>query len=529
MDFSLDSSSDQLADLWKNLQLVMPEIWLIIAMCAVILVPFVRRNSFTLPLVTTMIGLGAALAYVIPTLGSNTDQPSIVFFGMLAIDPFSQVFKIILIVFTLFVVVQWMIVSRDQTNVLDVPDFMCLLLGAVAGMALMASATNLLMIVIATELASLPSFALAGFRKHHARSCEGSLKYVVFGAASSAAMIYGMSLIYGATGSLGLAEVSRAAGDGTSLMFAVGMLAMFAGLAFKLSAVPFHFWCPDVFEGAPIEVTTFLSVASKGAAVCLLVRVVGNMALGTGLVGHPGLMVGVAILGVVTATWGNLAALRQTNIKRLLAYSSIAHSGYMIMTVSVIAVAGGPGGVKYVAGVILFYLLIYTFMNLGAFTVAALIAGATGSEQISDYAGLSRRSPRLALLLTLFLLSLFGLPGLGGFMGKVFLMTAMLKAGEVNPQYVPVVTLLIGFLLVNTLLSLYYYMRPIVFTYLVRDTEDRPSFLPQLPATVMLAFCAIVLVITGVLPNLVVEMTSPYGTIAWLNEISTQTAITTVP
>ena len=421
----------------NTLWLVMPEIWMVLGMCAVILMPFVRRASTALPSVATLAALIAALAAALGTYTRLGGPGQDIFEGMLTVDPFSQFFKVLLLLFTMLVVAQWLIINRskhpdDAVGVYDTPDFLCLLLGATMGMALMASASNLLMIFVATETASMPSFVLAGFRKRHRIGSEGSLKYVVFGSAASAVMLYGMSLVYGTTGSLDLGLVASSAAAHTSPLLGVGLLAMFAGIAFKLSAVPLHFWCPDVFEGAPIEVTTFLSVASKGAAVCLLIRVLHSFGaasmLGSGE-GFTGLAVAVGILGGVTATWGNLVALHQTRIKRLLAYSSIAHAGYMIMAASVMAVADPGTGTNAVAGAVLFYLLVYVFMNLGAFTVAASISSQTGQEDIRDYAGLIYRSPLLAMMLAVFLLSLFGMPGLGGFAGKVYLMVAMSDGG----------------------------------------------------------------------------------------------------
>jgi len=479
----------------------MPECWLVIAMCAVVLVPFINRRSVLLPTVTTLIGLGLALVWAMWTAGA---EASTVFADtrVLAIDPFSQFFKVILLLFTMLIIVQWLLNSRDRMDARDVPDFQCLLLGAAVGMALMASANNLLMIFVATEAASLPSFALAGFRKKNALSTEGSLKYVVFGSAASAISIYGMSLIYGSTGALGLAEIAAhaAAPAGMTPLLAIGLLAMFAGVAFKLSAVPLHFWCPDVFQGAPIEVTTFLSVASKGAAVCLLVRIMAAFGAAGEFVG---LATGIGILGALTATWGNLAAFHQNNIKRLLAYSSIAHAGYMIMAAAVLGVAGEMVTVgdeeKYVftltqltpvTGALLFYLFVYTFMNLGAFTVAALIARRTGSEDIRDYAGLSKRAPWLAGLLALFLLSLFGMPGLGGFLGKVLIGIAMGEAGGGR-------FLLLAALLINTLISLYFYLRPVYQMYFAGDDQDRPRVTMPGAVTALLAGCAILLVATG--------------------------------
>lgn len=505
MNFDLPQG-ERWAGLWTDLKLVMPEVWLVLTMCVVILVPFIRRH-IALPVVTTVVGLTLALLFV------DLNASSFVFSGMLVIDPFSQFFKVLLLVFTLFIVVQWLIISRAGTSVLDVPDYLCLLVGAVVGMTLMASAANLVMIFIAMETASLPSFALAGFRKADQRSTEGSLKYVLFGAAASAVGLYGMSLIYASTGSLALSEIAgvAAAEGGFSPLLGLGMMAMLASVAFKLSAVPLHFWCPDVFEGAPIEITTFLSVASKGAAVCLLLRIVlafgsAGAALGPDAVTFVGLATGVGILGGITATWGNLVALHQNNIKRMLAYSSIAHSGYMIMAVALAAIVGVESA-RPVTTAILFYLLIYMFMNLGAFTVAGLVTQQTGSEDIRDYPGLIRRSPAMAVLLALFLLSLFGMPGLGGFMGKIYVGTAMLEVGR-SAGF-----LLIVVLFTNTVISLYYYLRPVYFMFFISDDPARPGFLPRPAGVAIAVICAAVLLWTGLLPQTAGNLAAAYADI----------------
>ncbi|MEX0775640.1 MAG: NADH-quinone oxidoreductase subunit N [Phycisphaeraceae bacterium] len=488
---------------WNTLRLITPELWLVTGMCAVILVPFIRRASSTLPAMTALVALAAALisvpAFTLPVR-------TLVLGDMLAIDPFSQFFKVLLIAFTMLVTVQWMLAGRHRQHPYDVPDFFCLLLGAAFGMALMASAANLLLIFIATESASFPSYALAGFRKRTRTGSEAALKYVIFGAAASAVMVYGMSMIYGATGTLDLGQVAAAAGAVPSPMLAVGLLALFAGVAFKLSAVPMHFWCPDVFEGAPIEVTTFLSVASKGAAVALLLRIVQAFPGASSGEMFTGLAVGVAILGAVTATWGNLVALHQTNIKRLLAYSSIAHSGYMIMAASLMAVATSLPRQEAIASALLFYLAVYLFMNMGAFTVAALIALRTGSEDIRDYAGMIARSPALAVLMTVFLLSLFGMPGLGGFMGKINLMVVMSEAGAGGFA-------LIAVLLVNTLISLYYYMRPVYFMMFVPDRQGRPAVVASAAGLALLAVCTVALLWTGIVPGMLQGATDDYAQI----------------
>lgn len=484
---------------WDVLRLVMPEIWIVIAMCDVLLVPFFKRGKAMLPAGAALVGLFLALAATTSTLVRGAPAQSILG-GMLTIDPFSQFIKIIIILFAILVIAQWIITTRAQTAESDTPDFLCLLLGATFGMTLMASASNLLMIFIAMESASFPSYALAGFRKRSRIGTEGSLKYVVFGSAASAIMVYGMSLVFGYTGTLDMPAIAASIAS-TNLtaappLIAIGLLLILAGVAFKLSAAPMHFWCPDVFQGAPTEVTTFLSVASKGAALALLVRILSTLhdAAPDGSHLFSGVGVGIAIIGAITATWGNLVALHQTNIKRLLAYSSISHAGYMIMAASIILLTGSAETVQSAITAVLFYLVVYMFMNLGAFTIAASIQVQQNTEDIRDYAGLSRRSPFLAALLAVFMFSLFGMPGLGGFMGKIFLMQSMADVG-------PAGFVLIAVLLINTLISLAYYMKPIYYAYFTADTQSRPSVFAPPAVLLMLVVCVVVLAWTGLMPG----------------------------
>lgn len=499
------------AALGQQLTGLAPELWLIAGMCAVLLTPFLRRHRFTLP---TMAAVGCLLAAVVFTLGTLTREagtPGAIFSGMFVIDPFSQFFKVMLFLFALLVLTQWMLLSRSKTHELDVPDYLCLFLGAVTGMAMMSSAANLLMIFMAIESASLPSYVLAGFRKRSRLASEGSLKYVIFGSAASAIMLYGMSLIYGMTGSLGLTEIAQyMAGNGVSPLLAVGMLAMLAGLAFKLSAVPMHFWSPDVFHGAPLEIATFLSVASKGAAVCLLVRVLQTLSAAHTVTPEyaVAIMGAVGLLGAVTATWGNLVALRQYNMRRLLAYSSIAHAGYLIMTASVIIMAADkePAQQRAIAGAILFYLLVYMFMNLGAFTVAGLVFAREGTDDVRQYAGLLKRNPVMAVLMMVFLLSLFGMPGLGGFMGKIFIASQMFTVGSLG-------FVLVAVLLVNTLLSLFFYLRPIYYMLVAPDENKKPAYVLSAPAMVILSLCGFMLIWTGVLPGSLSRLANDFGRI----------------
>jgi NADH-quinone oxidoreductase subunit N len=315
-------------------------------------------------------------------------------------------------------------------------------------------------------MASLPSYALAGFLKGKRQGSEAALKYVVYGAGASGVMLYGISLLAGTFGTGYLPDVATAtalrlkAGGGFDPVLLTGFTFLLIGFGFKLAAVPFHFWCPDVFEGAAAEVGGFLSVASKAAAVALTARVLLTFQ-GAGaaqdrflIPGTLGLAVGVA--AAVTVTFGNLAAFGQTNLKRLLAYSTIAHAGYMLLGVAALTPAA--------ASAVLFYLVAYLMMNLGAFAVVALVRNATGSEQLEAYRGLVWRSPVLAVTMAVFLLALLGLPPLAGFAGKFQVFAALYDAGRGasaagRPDLGVAMYALLGIGAVNTAVSAYYYLK----------------------------------------------------------------------
>jgi NADH-quinone oxidoreductase subunit N len=359
---------------------------------------------------------------------------------------------------------------------------------------------------------------LAGFRKTHRIGAEASLKYVLFGAVTSAVMVYGLSLLYGLYGTLqlypaaggeGVAQV-MAARPGSPALLVIGLLGLIVGLGFKISAVPFHFWCPDVFEGASIDVTTFLSVASKGAGLVLLMRVVMAFADAFGYQ-HSAVTASLAavigVLGAVTCTVGNTAAYLQTNIKRLLAYSSIAHAGYMLCALSLLVVGRGaqrgfadPSAAA--AQAILLYLAVYLFMNLGAFTVAGVVARQTGTEQLDGFAGLGRRSPVLAVCMAVFMISLIGLPPLAGFVAKVNLLRVLILDGGWWWALVAVIGL-------NTIISLYYYARVLRAMYLTGS--DEPSFIGHPLGLAISGACAVALLLLFVGWGPLDRLTSTFG------------------
>jgi NADH-quinone oxidoreductase subunit N len=439
------------------------------------------------------------------------------FTGLLVYDNFTIYLRLFLIFFALLII--WLTLLTGIPDREDSADFYCLLFGATLGMCLMSSANHLLMVFIGVEMASLPSYALAGFLKGRRQSSEASLKYVVYGGGASGVMLYGISLLAGKFGTASLpalagqfmAALQPGAGTGVDAILVLGTLFLIIGIAFKLAAVPFHFWCPDVFEGASAEVAGFLSVASKGAALALLGRVVftfGGLdravsaaASSLGVVEY--LLPTLAVFAAVTATFGNLAAYLQTNLKRLLAYSTIAHAGYMMMGFATLTREG--------ASAVLFYLVAYLFMNLGAFAVVAFLRNQTGSEDLSSYRGLIRRAPVLTVTLSVFLLSLLGIPPLLGFFGKFQVFAALYHGGQ---HYAAVghpglgywlyALLVIGGL--NTVLSVFYYikvMKVMILETTLEEVEGRPS--PPLIApggsVLYASLLAVVLLVVGILWN----------------------------
>jgi NADH-quinone oxidoreductase subunit N len=359
-------------------------------------------------------------------------------------------------------------------------EFYALLLLATAGMMLLVAATDLLALFLGLELMSIPIYVLAGFDRRNPRSNESSLKYFLVGSFASGLLLYGAALVYGVTGALDFAEI-RAAFPAANPIALVGLGLLIVGFAFKVSSVPFHQWTPDVYEGAPAAVTAYMSITVKVAAFAALLRLLVE-AFG-GLV--PRLHELFWALALVTILVGNVMATIQDNVKRLLAYSSVAHAGYLLM--------GFAAGTIEAYTAVLFYLLGYVFMNLGAFAVlVALASGGRDCEEIDDLAGLARSRPWLAALLTLFAVSLAGIPGTVGFAAKFFLFRAAIDAGLV---WLTIVAVL------GSLISVFYYLRLPVVMYM-REPGD--ATLRPRTATlelVVLAVCALAVLALGIFPT----------------------------
>lgn len=387
--------------------------------------------------------------------------------GMMVIDAFGAFFKLLILLST-FLVIYFSIRSREIAEGSDrLGEYYTLLLGMVIGMMFLVSSSDLILIYVSLELVSLSSYVLAGFTKHSLRNSEASLKYVIYGGVSSGIMLFGISILYGLTGSTNLYEINSLIQPASinNLALLLSGLLIFTGIGFKISAAPFHFWTPDVYEGSPLPFTAFLSVASKAAGFALLIRfikitfiqtvdTIGNWHLLT-LIDWQTFLI---LLSILTMTLGNFAALWQSNMKRLLAYSSIAHAGYILLGLVVMTNQG------LIA--ILIYFAIYALMNLGAFFVVILIENRIQSEELDDYKGLGYTSPVLAASLAIFMISLIGLPPTAGFIAKLYIFIALI---DVDMVLVALIALL------NTVVSLYYYVKVLKNMYLVRPETEPPA------------------------------------------------------
>ncbi len=457
--FQIDTSII-IRELERSINLFKPETTLLITLLIGIIVDVVFKK------VRNIVGylslLGFIISFIFLFYLPNESQPS--FFAMIVVDPFSLFFKQIILISSIIVIVLSLFSKELQDSKHNLGEYYIFITGMAFGMFLLSGATNLVMIYLAIETMSISSYILTGYTKEVQRSSEASLKYVIFGAVSSALMIYGISILYGLTGTLnlfGISDMLNRANISVIPLMISGLLIL-AGLGYKISAVPFHFWTPDVYEGAPITITAFLSVASKAAGFAVLIRFLKitfvdfsaplQVEAWSILKGIDWTLI-IAILSVLTMTVGNVVALWQTNLKRLLAYSSIAHAGYILMGLVVFNDTGLTA--------ILVYIIVYLIMNFGAFLVVMLVANKIGSEEIDDYNGLAYRSPFIAVCFAIFLVSLTGLPPTAGFIGKLYLFAALIKT---NYIWLAIIGIL------NSVIGLYYYAKVFRNMY-IRETD----------------------------------------------------------
>lgn len=457
---------------------ILPEISLLVLAGVILVFDMVARPSAR-RIMGWIAGLGLTAVLVEALLLSRPDvSQGLIFGGMLRHDWTAFSFKIIF----LFSGAVTAILSLGVEGVSRRGEYFTLLIVATLGMSLMAMAADLMMLFLAIETTSIPLYILAGFMKGDQKSAESGMKYFLFGAMTSAVMLYGFSLIYGFAGETNIYLLTEAALSGqisSWIMLGVAALIL-VGFGFKVAAVPFHFWTPDVYEGAPTPITAFISTASKAAGFAVLLRVM--------LAVFPNVedqwTAVLAAMAVATMTLGNLLAIAQKNIKRLLAYSSIAHAGYALIGLVALSAFG--------AASMVFYLLAYVVTNLTAFAIVILFSRSTGSDEIADYAGLSRRNPWLALALMVAMLSLAGMPPLAGFVAKVFIFAAAVESGWIWLAFIGVI---------NAIIGLYYYLTVLKVVYLYRsEEEDQPLPVPRSYA-LAIGVCVAAILVVGTVSN----------------------------
>ncbi len=467
-----------------NMTPILPEIFLsVLAMALLLINVFSPSGNKSYLAYISFFGIVATAVLVGAGWGGHIEA----FSGSVVLDNFATFFKMIFLLaagLTVLIADQYM--EREGCNQ---GELYPLILFTVVGMMFMASGTDLMTIFLGLEVMSVSLYVLAGFNRANKKSNEAGLKYFLLGAFSTGFLLYGMALTYGATGTTRVYKIAEIVGQMTlpsgNIMLVAGMLLMMTGFAFKIAAAPFHMWTPDVYEGAPTPITAFMSAGPKAAGFAAMLRVL--------LVAMPTLQVEWSqvlwVLAVLTMTVGNITALRQDNIKRMLAYSSIAHAGYALVGLT----AGNGTGT---AG-ILFYMLSYAFMNIGAFAIIILVAkkGETNGN-VMDFAGLGFKRPVLAVVMTIFLFSLAGMPPTAGFIGKFYLFSGAVQKGYI---WLAVIGVL------NSAASVYYYLRVMVYMYMKEPTEEFEWTQITAPVALALAISVAGSLIPGIVPSILLE------------------------
>jgi len=484
----------------ETLKLLSPELILLITGLVVLIVDLIWRvgasdeadsasdaKMIWVPAIA-LVGLGAALLATILLLGT----PPTVVLGMMTVDPFALFFKIIAVACVMLVVLAAVPYLKGRTRYRG--EFYALIVFAALAISLASSGVDLIAIYLGMEFLSITSYVLAGYLRGDLKSNEAGVKYFLYGAVTSAAMLYGMSLLYGATGSTNLNEIATLllTGDASLQGLAVAAIVLLlAGFSFKIVLAPFHQWAPDTYEGAPTPVTAFLSVASKAAGFAILVRVF--------LTALPAFRYGIGwqaflmSLSIISMFLGNLIALRQKNVKRMLAYSSIAQAGYII--IGMVCLSPDAGGAFKGLNGSLFYLFAYLLTNLAVFTAVIAFESSTGSTEISDYRGLATRSPVLAGVMLVGLLSLAGIPGTGGFLGKFFVFGSAIQFGAWQTYFLAALGVL------TTVIAAFYYLNVVRYMFFESVEEDAEPVPVGIGLKVGLAITAAGILVVGIYPQ----------------------------
>jgi len=471
----MNSTVPQLADYIR----ILPELVLaVFGMIVMLLDPWLEQRGRQRGL--GFIALTGAAAAIAATI-FQASYPGTAFYGMVQVDSFSIFFHFLVAAVTLVVILcsyEYLAVQQIRAG-----EYYGLILFGAVGMSLMSSAVELVLIFIALEISSISTYILAGFRRRAAISSESSVKYFLLGSFATAFFLYGVALMFGATGSTSIEKIGQVLSSGDIPLLAYAAIAlMFVGLGFKVAAAPFHIWTPDVYEGAPAPVVGFMSTAPKAAVFAVLLRIMFEAHA-------PGRIWLIWVVAALSMTLGNLGALVQDNVKRLLAYSSIAHAGYLLVAFAALPGNGIPAAMFYAAS--------YAAMNVGAFAVVSHF-GSAGERYVTleDYAGLGRRSPVLAATLTIFLLSLIGIPITGGFFAKFYVFSAALQANLVG-------LVIIG--VINSAVGAYYYLRVIVMMYMRAPKVAVPLSPVSLGLRTALAISIVATIYLGVLPGRILD------------------------
>ena len=475
----------------QSLEFFIPELILTITILAALITDlFVKKSK------TNMIGwvLGVGLVVVgLSVHNLSSVPPTTLFLDMIVIDPFSSFMKIVIILSTLLVIVaSWV---NDELEKYRKGEYFTIMGIMVMGLFLMTSSVDIIMLYISIEVVSIMSFVLAAYLKLDTRSNEAGLKYVIYGAFSSGVMLFGLSIVYGLAGStnyFAIQDTLSSLDGSANPALIMALLMIFAGFGYKISSVPFHFWTPDVYEGSPSTITAYLSVAPKAAGFAMIIRFFhqvfsDSIGLTSNAIGSTDLpwpeIIGV--LAVVTMTMGNLVAIQQKSIKRMLAYSSIAHAGYMMLALPVLSMEAVES--------VMIYLFIYVFMNLGAFFIVIFVKNKTGGESFEDFEGLGWKMPIVGAFMTLFMLSLTGLPPTAGFVGKLYIFKTLVGAGS---EFLWLVVA--GG--VNSVISLYYYFHVVKVMFLGGKRSDVITYPPSTMLGLMI-FTAIPSLLLGLYWN----------------------------
>jgi NADH-quinone oxidoreductase subunit N len=512
-----------LSAIWQQTrQLIMPEVLLLLFACAAlvldVLLPRKQKHLVAWLSVAGLLIALVSLIFVYTQLGSSARAG---FFGMIVIDPYAVVFKMMFLIGAILAIllsIKYLDEEDEQRG-----EYYSLILFSVIGMMFMASGVDLLTLFIALELMAISVYILVGYLRRDKKSNEAAMKYFLLGAFSSGILLYGISMIYGMTGSTNLADIAAVlprvispsyAPLGTTVdmryLVLMSMILMAAGMFFKVAAVPFHMWAPDAYEGAPTSITAFMSVAVKAASFAMFGRLLlyglpdlrGTLAgdPASNIPALPGWAVLLGVVSAITIVWGNLAALTQNNTKRLLAYSSISHAGYTLLGI----IAGNQTG--YTGFVI--YLFIYTLMNLGVFgCIIALRRRGIIGDRMEDFNGLMKKAPWLTVMMTIFLLSLGGIPPTAGFIGKFYLFAGLVETG--NPWLVRLAILAV----LMSAVSLYYYLRFIRAMYIEAEAEgDTQPVAQSWPLRIALVTAAVLVILIGIFPQRLITITQKAAT-----------------